>query len=186
MAESTFTLNDSFTKTLSYDELVQATEIYNSTIKNDSFTLPEHDTVAFMLWAKRVKINFGPYQNLTFFEISNRIHSDLVLLEAAKILFEEHHVKSVQLKMSNHSGSDLIVIDKDNKEIKGEAFNTASSFFQIKMRSELKKFDKNGVGIIAFNESALSEKNSVFLKGKKDEYPKIWFVGCKNLESNEI
>lgn len=179
MAESTFTLNEAFVNPLSFAELLEVTETYNSAIKNDTFTLPEHDTVAFKLWAKREKINFGPYQNLTFFEISNRLHSDLVLLEAAKILFKEHHVKSVQLKMSNHAGNDLTVIDKKNNTINGEAFNTASSFFQLKMRSELKKFDKIGVGIIAFNESALSEKNMVFLDRKKLEYPKVLFVGCK-------
>ena len=81
--------------------------------------------------------------------------------------------------MSNHSGSDLIVIDKDNKEIKGEAFNIAPSFFQIKMRKELEKFKNKTDGIIAFNECALSEKNKVFFERKKIEYPQVLFIGCK-------
>ena len=81
--------------------------------------------------------------------------------------------------MSNHAGNDLIVIDEDNKEIKGEAFNTAPSFFQIKMRKELDKFDNNTVGIIAFNEMALSDKNRVYLERKKLEYPQVLFVGCE-------
>jgi hypothetical protein len=179
MAESTFTLNQYFNAMLSYSELLEANTVYTKAIENTDFKLPNKDTLEFMLWAKRKKISFGPYQNLTFFEISNRIHSDLVLLEAAQILFEEHRIKGIQLKMSNHAGSDLIVIDKDNKEIKGEAFNTAPSFFQIKMRSELKKFKDDAIGIIAFNQCALSDKNKVFLEHKKLEYPKVLFVGCE-------
>lgn len=179
MVESTFTLHQYFNKMLSYSELQEATAVYTSAIENTDFKLPNLATIEFMLWAKREKINFGPYQNLTFFEISNRIYSDLVLLKAAQILFEEHHIKSIQLKMSNHAGNDLIVIDEDNKEIKGEAFNTAPSFFQIKMRKELDKFDNNTVGIIAFNEMALSDKNRVYLERKKLEYPQVLFVGCE-------
>jgi len=181
----TFLLRQEFGKQLSLEELTAIAIIYKNHIKNVNFEIPKLDTVDFMLWAKREKISFGPYQNLTFFEISNRIHSDLVLLEAAKILFETHHIKSIQLKMSNQSGNDLIVIDKDNKEIKGEAFNTAPSFFQIKMRSELKKFDINTFGIIAFNESALSDKNSVFLENKKLEYKNMTFIKCNKLKINE-
>lgn len=164
---------------LSYSELQEANAVYTKAIENTDFKLPNKATLEFMLWAKRDKISFGPYQNLTFFEISNRIYSDLVLLKAAQVLFEEHHIKSIQLKMSNHSGSDLIVIDKDNKEIKGEAFNTAPSFFQIKMRKELEKFKNKTDGIIAFNECALSDKNRVFLEGMKGKHKQILFVGCK-------
>ena len=181
MAESTFTLNRYFDKMLSYSELLEANAVYKTAIENTNLTFPNLATIEFMFWAKREKLSFGPYQNLTFFEISNRIHSDLVLLEAAQILFEEHYIKSIQLKMSNHSGYDLIVIDKDDNEIKGEAFNTAPSFFQIKMRSELKKFKDNAVGIIAYNKSALSVKNTVFLKNKKVEYKKITFIECNKL-----
>ena len=178
MAKSTFTLNEYFKKMLSYKELLEANAIYTAAIENNNYELPNLSPLDFMLWAKRYKISFEPYQNLSFFEISNRIYSDLVLLKAAKILFENHQIKSIQLKMSNHSGNDLVAIDKDNIEIKGEAFNTASSFFQIKMRSELKKFAAN-VGIIAFNISALDEKNKVFLERKKLEYPQVLFVGCE-------
>jgi hypothetical protein len=49
------------------------------------------------------------------------------------------------------------------------------------MRSELKKFKDNAVGIIAYNKSALSDKNSVFLERKKTEYPNIVFIECNKL-----
>lgn len=181
MKESTYLLYHHFNKMLSFDALTEVTTLYNRAVENANFTIPKLDTLQFMLWAKRDKISFGPYQNLTFFEISNRIYSDLVLLEAAQILFEKHHIKNIQLKMSNHSGYDLTVIDKNNNPINGEAFNTAASFFQIKMRSELKKFKDNAVGIIAYNKSALSDKNSVFLERKKTEYPNIVFIECNKL-----
>lgn len=176
----TFLLAQSFKEALSFKELVEVTNEYNNSIATSNLFFPNQETLQIMHWAKREKISFGPYQNLTFFEISNRIYSDFVLLEAAQILFKEHYIKNIQLKMSNHSGSDLVVIDKDNNEIQGEAFNTAPSFFQIKMRSELKKFEVNS-GIIAFNESALNDKNRVFLERKKLEYPNIVFVECKKL-----
>lgn len=179
MAESTYLLHHDFNKMLSFNELTEVSALYKRAIENANFTIPKLDTLKLMLWAKREKINFGPYQNLTFYEISNRIYSDLILLEAAQILFKEHHIKSIHLKMSNHSGSDLKVIDIKNNLINGEAFNTAASFFQVKMRSELKKFKDNAVGIIAYNESALSDKNKVFLERKKTEYPNIVFVECK-------
>ena len=179
MAESTYLLHHDFNRMLSFSELTEVTAVYNMAIENANFTIPKFDTLKFMLWAKREKITFGPYQNLTFFEISNRIYSDLVLLEAAQILFQYHHIKSIQLKMSNHSGNDIIVMDKDNKEIIGEAFNTAHSFFQIKLRSELKKFKDNNTGIIAFNNSALNDKNKTFLERKKIEFPKVLFIECE-------
>ena len=179
----TFLLAQSFKEALSFKELVEVIKEYNNSIANSNLFFPNQETLQIMYWAKREKISFGPYQNLTFFEISNRIYSDFVLLEAAQILFKEYFIKSIQLKMSNHSGSDLVVIDKNNNEIEGEAFNTAPSFFQIKMRNELNKIKKNNnsVGIIAFNESALNDKNSIYLERKKLEYPNIVFVACKKL-----
>ena len=181
MAKSkTFLLSDQFKKKIeSLKELEDLKLTYNQCFESVVLNIPTMDTLSHMLWAKREKLNFGPYENLSFFEMSNRIYSDLVLLEAAKILFEKHDVKSVQLKMSNHSGNDLTVIDKDNNEIVGEAFNTACSYFQVKMRSELQKFKENKVGIIAFNTCALDDKNRFYFEKKKSEYPNVLFIDCK-------
>lgn len=132
-----------------------------------------------MLWAKRVKIDFGPYRQLSFFEISNRVYSDFVLIEAAQTLFKEHQIKSIRLNLSNMSGNDMIITYNDGKQIKGEAFNTAISFFQVKMRSELYKFDKTDFGVIAFNETALDEINKAYLSKKITEYPNLKFIICK-------
>lgn len=177
MKESTYLLNQYFNKPLSLNELREVTTIYHKSIDNVNLIIPELDILNLMLWMKREKINFGPYQNLTFFEISNRIYSDLVLLKAAQVLFEKHDIKSIQLKMSNHSGNDLTIVDKNDNQIDGEAFNTAPSFFQIKMRKELKKF-KDKLGVITFNSSALNDKNIFFLDRKKIEFPNILFIEC--------
>lgn len=177
---TTFLLSELFEGEItSLEQLEEVTKVYQEKLDSTKYIIPTDNTLAFMLAAKRDKITFGPYQNLSFFEMSNRIYSDLVLLEAAKILFKEHEVKNVQLKMSNHCGNDLTVIDKDNNEIVGEAFNTACSYFQGKMRSELPKFEKNEVGIIAFNTCALDDKNKIFLESRKIKYPKIIFIECK-------
>lgn len=177
---TTFLLSELFEGEItSLEQLEEVTKVYQEKLDSTKYIIPTDNTLAFMLAAKRDKITFGPYQNLSFFEMSNRIYSDLVLLEAAKILFKEHEVKNVQLKMSNHSGNDLTVIDKDNNVIVGEAFNTACSYFQVKMRSELQKFKENKVGIIAFNTCALDDKNRFYFEKKKVEFPNLWFIECK-------
>ena len=163
----------------SLEKLEELTAEYYSSLESTTYQIPTESALQFMLSAKREKITFGPYQNLSFFEISNRIYSDLVLLEATKILFEKHDVISVKLNMSNHSGDDLTIIDKNNDKILGEAFNTACSFFQIKMRSELKKLGKDNLGVIAFNTCALDDKNRFYFEKKKIEFPKILFIECK-------
>ncbi|AZA56973.1 hypothetical protein [Chryseobacterium shandongense] len=176
----TFLLSELFEKEIeSLQKLEEIKSAYHHYFESVILVIPTMDTLSHMLWAKREKLNFGPYENLTFFEMSNRIYSDLVLLEAAKILFIDHQIKNVTLKMSNHSGRDLTVIDKDNLEIVGEAFNTACSYFQVKMRSELKKFGDGKVGIIAFNSCALDNRNTAYLETKRKQFPLVLFLECK-------
>lgn len=176
---TTFLLSDLFEKEITCSErLAEITVKYQDTLRETTYQIPLGNPLQFMLAAKREKITFGPYQNLSFFEISNRIYSDLVLLEAAKILFEEYEILSVHLKMSNHAGKDLIAKDNEGNSIEGEAFNTATTFFQVKMRSELKKFDQEKEGIIAFNTCALDDRNKVFLAMKKAQFPKVLFLEC--------
>ena len=185
MEKGTFLLKELFDTALTYKDLQLSTSAYKSLLVNDKYDIPKKSVLELMHWAKREKIDFGPYKDLTFFEISNRIYSDLVLLKAADILFKEHEIKSIRLNMSNHSGNDLYVTDKNNDGIVGEAFNAAESFFQIKMRSELKKFS-SGRGVIAFNECALNDKNRVFLERKKKDYKDVLFIECSLNEMPEI
>ncbi|TVZ51522.1 hypothetical protein OD90_0666 [Dokdonia sp. Hel_I_53] len=170
---------------MNLEQLQNATALYYQSFKTNKFTIPKKDTLAFMLFAKRARITFGPYQDITFYEISNRIYSDLVLLETARLLFGKFHVKSVKLKLSNHAGDDIAVIDKDNKVIIGEAFNTAPTYFQQKMRSDLRKFSDNKKGIIAFNKTALLGHENWF-QGKKSQFPNITFILCEDENINSL
>lgn len=184
-SRNTFLLSSVFNAPLNLEQLQHATGLYYNSFKTNGFKLPDIDALSFMLFAKREKITIGPYQNLTFFEIGNRIYSDLVLLEAAKLLFKEHGIKSIQLKMSNHAGNDIVAIDNENTTVLGEAFNTAPSYFQTKMRGELKKFRENKKGIIGFNKTALLGHENWF-EGKRNQFPNITFIVCEENNINSI
>lgn len=176
--KETFLLSEDFRGDLLFPKLKDVTEKYKKTLKESNLLFHRKETLDIMLWAKREVISFGPYQKLTFFEISNRIYSDLVLLEAAAKIFEKKNIKSIQLNMGNKGGNDMTVIDESGEVIVGEAFNSAASFFPIKLRSELQKFADGKRGYIAFNETALDEKNVKIFHKKKKEYPNIEFITC--------
>lgn len=175
----TFLLADEFNEPLSLAKLEEASTKYMQLLEETNLLFHGKETLDIMLWAKREIISFGPYQNLTFFETSNRIYSDLVLLKAAAFIMKKKNVKSIQLNMGNKGGNDMTVIDDAGNVQIGETFNTAISFFQIKLRSELPKFPKEKRGYIAFNESALEDKgNRVFYNKKEKEFPHIEFIPC--------
>ncbi|TRX33724.1 hypothetical protein FNW52_14955 [Flavobacterium sp. ZT3R18] len=65
--KETFLLSQSFKETLSLEKLNALTTAYNDAIANSNLFFPNQETLQVMLWAKREKITFGPYQDLTFF-----------------------------------------------------------------------------------------------------------------------
>jgi hypothetical protein len=176
--KETFILSDDFKGELSLPQLVALSAKYKEHLKETNLLFHGKETLDIMLWAKREIISFGPYQNLTFFEISNRIYSDIVLLEDAAIILENKNVNSIQLNMGNKGGNDMTIIDHTGNIQIGEAFNTAISFFQVKLRSDLKKFADGKLGYIAFNKTALDQKNAVFYQKKKEANPNIEFIVC--------
>jgi len=176
--KKTFLLTDDFSGDLSLTQLKAVSAKYKERLKETNLLFHGKETLNIMLWAKREVISFGPYQNLTFFEISNRIYSDLVLLEAAAIIFKRGNIKSIKLNMGNKAGNDMTIIDDLGNIQIGEAFNTAISFFQIKLRNDLKKFANGKSGYIAFNKTALDEKNKEFYEKKKEANPNIDFIVC--------
>ncbi len=173
-----FLLADDFNENLTRETLVEVTAKYKARLQEANLLFPYKETLDIMLWAKRRIISFGPYQNLTFFEISNRIYSDLVLLEAAAMILNKKNIKAIQLNMSNRGGNDMTIFDDLGDEIIGEAFNTACSFFQIKLSSELKKFRDDKAGFIAFNKTALDERNIKHFEKKRNVYKNIEFIIC--------
>lgn len=177
--KQTFLLAHYFDRALSQSDIELLDTDYKNMLKTNQLTIPQVDTLSLMLWSKRQEVCCGPYVNLSFFEISNRIYSDMVLIEAAKKLFTEHGIKNIRLNMSNKGGEDITVIDKTDNEVFGEAFNTATSFFQIKFRTEIKKFKQRTAGFIAFNRTALNEKNSTFLHKQLQSYPHVTTIICE-------
>ena len=177
--EETFLLSHYFNEKLSLERLKELESEYKNMLLENSLEIHSGSIMEVMLWAKRKKLLFGPYRNLTFFEISNRIYSDLILIDAANHLFEHNKINSIVLCMSNKGGNDMVIIDKEGKEIIGEAFNTAISFFKIKMGCELKKFKDGLRGVIAFNETALDASNTKYFEKKKKEFPNVEFLVCK-------
>ena len=176
--EETFLMWDDFKEDLSLTQLKAVSAKYRDWLKETNLLFHGKETLDIMLWAKRTIISFGPYQNLTFFETSNRIYSDLVLLEAAAAILKKANVKTIQLNMGNRGGSDMTITDIFGHIHKGEGFNTACSFFQIKLRSDLKRFAENESGYIAFNKTALDEKNMAYFNKKKEAFPHIEFIIC--------
>jgi len=177
--KQTFLLAHYFDRTLSQADIVFLDKDYKELLRTNQLTIPQVDTLKLMLWSKREEVCCGPYINLSFFEISNRIYSDLVLIEAAQKLFTDHSIRTIRLNMSNKGGNDIIVIDKTGNEVLGEAFNTATSFFQIKFRTEIKKFEERTAGFVAFNRSALDDSNKYFLDRQLKKYPNVTPIICE-------
>jgi hypothetical protein len=139
-------------------------------IKADSF-------IEFMNKIKREKINYGPYPDVTLFEASNRIMTDLVILYGVKMLldgkkkeisFDEYFVEYGNEDNNDHD----VTATKDGRILKCEAFNVSSSFFQTKKSKMLKKLrsniQENEIRLLLFNDDALKEKQE--LKLRDDEY----------------
>ena len=125
--EETFLMWEDFKEDLSLTQLLAVAKKYKNWLKQTNLLFHGKETLDIMLWAKRTIISFGPYQNLTFFETSNRIYSDLVLLEAAETILRKENVMSIRLNMGNKGGSDMTITDKNGNSSKGEGFNTAFS-----------------------------------------------------------
>lgn len=121
--------------------------------------------VALLESLKRDRIGVGPYPNVTLFEAANRIMSDLVILHGVKWLLDKNHFPfsayRVQLGHENEGKFD-IEADNGTQKLAGEAFNVASSFFQVKKSAMLGKLRREAPNhsfrIIMVNHDAVSEK----------------------------
>lgn len=138
---------------------------------------------------KRTPDQIGPYQDLTPFEVLNRIGSDLVLLAGAEKIFN-NEVPSIKptkilLNMGNKAGYD-IEIDAEQGKIYGEAFNAATSFCKVKMRQSIDKLLEGsrkeevysqGQAVVFYN--ADIEKTIKAYKNQKDK-------SCKKVTIHKI
>lgn len=131
--------------------------------------LVEADNVlSFLTKIKREKVNSGPYPHVTLFEAANRIMTDLTILYGIEELlkgtqFQELKFNSYKVEFGNENYNCFdIEANEDGKELVGEAFNVAPSFFQGKKASALKKLrksgDKNKIILLLYNADAVGLK----------------------------
>jgi len=123
---------------------------------------------------KRDKVRVGPYPDVTLFEAANRIMTDLVILYGVRWLLKRaafpFDTYLVEYGNQNKNGFDLRANERDACLI-GEAFNVASSFFQLKKGDMLKKlrtFPANAdFTILMFNSDAVSPNYDPHPRGKE-------------------
>jgi hypothetical protein len=111
---------------------------------------------------KRDQVKVGPYPHVTLFEAANRIMTDMVILYGVQWIlttgafpFETYNV---EYGNEDSHGFDLRA-SSNGRELVGEAFNVAPSFFQLKKTSMLKKLRAPEVAadfrVLVFNEEAV-------------------------------
>ena len=113
---------------------------------------------------KRDQVKVGPYPHVTLFEAANRIMTDLVILYGVKWILSTDvfpfETYNVEYGNEDSHGFDLRA-SSDGRQLVGEAYNVAPSFFQLKKTSMLKKLRAPDVAadfkLLMFNEDAVPE-----------------------------
>jgi len=135
-------------------------------ISVNSIELPasQNDILISIDSLKRKRLGSGPYPDVSLFEASNRIFSDIVILFGVYRLLTNPVVGNVRLPFTEYEvalgvkgGNDLRAIS-GNRRLVGEAFNVAPSFFQAKKSSTIKKLqlcEKADYRLIIFNADAV-------------------------------
>lgn len=142
-----------------------AEELKDYLIKVNSIELPEWkegDVLGSLLSLKRDLHGSGPYPDVSLFEASNRVFSDLVILFGVRKLLTNPPKYNFSLPFTEYKvklgvtdGFDLEA-NLGRQRLIGEAFNVAPSFFQSKKRKMMKKLkeEKADYKLIIFNHDA--------------------------------
>jgi len=190
-----FRLKEYFDKELNQNQLFEGIEKYKKCITETPFPVIEKEPIYNSIHnLKRKTYTIGPYSGLSIFEISNRLFSDLVVLDGAKAIFKDPNlvkskeIKGIKLLLSNKKGIDL-EIKTDKGIIYGEAYNVAPSFFKEKTRYTIEKLNKdNNVkkAVLIFNSDAfdIDGKNEIYIKNKNINYIKCDLESWKEIKSN--
>ncbi len=150
--------------------------------------------VALLESLKRDKVGVGPYPDVTLFEAENRIMSDLVILHGVKWLLETEHFPfnayKVQLGHENIGKFD-IEANNGRDTLAGEAFNVASSFFQIKKSAMLAKLRREAPNhtyrIIMVNHDAVNETYQPKVKsGEQYIFVNVGTTSCDVLPNKRL
>jgi hypothetical protein len=194
MNTTIFELSEYFDSPLTKTEFKKAKQLYCEAITNNTFSFsPTSNIIDLLKLVKRNAVEIGPYKGLTVFESLNRIGSDLVLLSGAEKLFNNEiegiFPKTIELKLGNKSGFDIIVKTIDGTIIYGEGYNVAKSFCKFKTRQTIDKLgDSDEVksskkAIILINDDVKSEiekyRNKKEVELKDIHGVEIVYVFCK-------
>ena len=115
---------------------------------------------------KRDRLDHGPYVGVSLFEGANRAMSDLVILRGVHWLLREQifpfAAYTVEFGNEDRNGFDVRA-HRSNTSLVGEAFNVASSFFQSKKCSALKKLRSKEAAladyrVMIFNHDAVRDR----------------------------
>jgi len=172
-------MNINIENKLDKNNIDKTIELYLNSLKEMDLDIRANNFIELFEILKRKNVKKGPYINISLFEASNRIMSDLVILYGVKDLlygkYKDINFSQyiVEYGNENKNKHDIMAEDKI-KEIKlfGEAFNVSKSFFQTKKSSSLKKLMKNksenAIIILMYNLDAVND-NYIPIK-KKNEY----------------
>jgi hypothetical protein len=113
---------------------------------------------------KRQPVGTGPYPHVTLFEAANRIMTDLVILHGVSWLLRTKTFPfdsyTVEYGNEDHNSYD-ITAKRRGRELTGEAFNVAPSFYQGKKSAMLKKLrnpaNSSDYKLIMANSDAVKE-----------------------------
>ncbi|AEF84092.1 conserved hypothetical protein [Treponema primitia ZAS-2] len=131
----------------------------------------------YLTYLKRDSFNKGPYPDVSIFEASNRIMTDMVILNGISILLEGRYpninFSEYIVEYGNDRNLEHDINAKENGYIlHGEAFNVAPSFFQSKKTKALAKLRKNmidnkTISILLFNKDSVNIKYKPKLKNSE-------------------
>jgi len=148
---------------------------YLEAVNSMKLPAPQDDVLAFIHSLKRSHVRSGPYPDVSLFEASNRILSDLIVLFGVRQLLTQAVVGHVQLPFTEYEvalsvegGNDLTAV-ADGQRLIGEAFNVAPSFFQSKKASMLKRLrldNEADYRLVIFNEDAVKRPDHYREKSK--------------------
>jgi len=149
---------------------------YLRSVNSIKLPTPDKDVLTFINSLKREALGSGPYPDVSLFEASNRILSDLVVLLGVRQLLTNPSVGNVRLPFTEYKvalgvegGNDLMAIAGTSRLV-GEAFNVAPSFFQSKKSSMIKKLqsqEKSDYRLIIFNADAVKSPDYYIEKSKQ-------------------
>ena len=150
-------------------------EIKSYLNKVGELTFPEHhvDRLRFIHGVKREPLGAGPYPNVSLFEASNRIFSDVTALFGIHRLLNEPEVNKIQLPFAEYEvalgveGGDDLYSSNGGEILVGEVFNVARTFFQTKKTAMLKKLRLNTIAtfrLVIFNADAVTMPTDYYEK----------------------